>query len=404
MLTVTQSRRRFIHLLVLGSGAGILAACTASLPAAAPATSAPTPPTPAPIAPTSAAAQTNPPTAAPAQKPTAAAASPAQTAPTPLSPPVDVNIPIQVGATVFAPLYVSQAKGYFKDEGLTLQTQGATAGDASQQTILLAAGQIDFITAAPNVSLFNATAKGIPIKILMPLSVVDNKDRSAGLVVRQDHIDSGRYKSPEDFKGMTFALNGPSSTSQFYVEYILNKAGLTAADVKYTYIGFADMGAAFAGKTVDAAYVLEPFVSFQETQSLAKLVVPQGDMIPGALTSELLVSPVFAQRQPEATKRVAAAVLRGTRDYYRAIQLNQGGRDEIIQILVKSTSLTDPKVYERVGLPPVEPNGTFDASVLDLYQDFFTRSGVQDQRIDTTTLVDRAPLQYALDRLGRFQA
>ena len=33
------------------------------------------------------------------------------------------------------------------------------------------------------------------------------------ILIRKDHIDSGRYKSPADFKGMTFAMNAPGASN-----------------------------------------------------------------------------------------------------------------------------------------------------------------------------------------------
>ena len=115
----------------------------------------------------------------------------------------------------------------------------------------------------------------------------------------------------------------------------------------------------------------------------------------------LVISPAFAEQQPDAARRFMAAHLRGQRDYYRAIQRNEGGRDEIIQILIKHTPIKDPNLYTRLLTSPVDPNSELNPRLLDPAHDFYLRQGVVSQPVDVSRLIDRSYADYALERLGR---
>lgn len=63
-------------------------------------------------------------------------------------------------------------------------------------TAALIAGDIAFADSAPTAPLFNALSRGVALKALLSTGVARPGDRSNGIVVRQDLIDSGRYRGP----------------------------------------------------------------------------------------------------------------------------------------------------------------------------------------------------------------
>jgi NitT/TauT family transport system substrate-binding protein len=355
------------------------------------------------------AACTTAPTAPPAAKPAAPAqpaapgaaapaARPASAAVQPLSPPVKVKLG-DIAIVAEAGYFVALEKGYFAEEGLEVElVPFQRSGDMIPA---LATGELQFGSITLDSSLFNAVLRDIELKIISYNSLLTPTHYTAGLIVRQDLLDSGRYREPKDLKGMTIGLPGLGSTPQFYAERILASGGLAGEDATFAVLGFPDMVTAFANKAIDAAWLVEPFVAIVQAQGLAKNVIPSGDVHPGAVTMVLLVSPVFAQDNPEAVRRFATAFLRGQRDYYRAYVQNEGDKDEIVRMLVAHTAIKDPGLYARMGMHAVDPNGGMDARSLDEYQDFFVRVGTQQRKVDLNRLVDRAYVDYALQRLGR---
>jgi NitT/TauT family transport system substrate-binding protein len=387
-MRVTDDVPRLVVMLVLSMGAA-LGAC-----APAPATPPAAPPSAAPAAPAGAA----PPPAAPpaaAQAAPAASASTTRSAPTPLSPPVRVKVG-SVGTVAERGVFIGLERGYFAEEGLEVELV-PYSGD---QIPALLTGDLDIGVGGATPGLFNAAQRGVGVKIVSYLIIVGRDDDSSAFVVRKDHVDSGRYREPKDFKGFTVALV-TAPLSQLYLEKLLAPAGLTLADVETTPLPFPDMVPALANRGVDAAFLAEPFISVVETQGLAKDVMPMGDVWPGVVGSVMMMSPQFAEQQPEAARRFVTAHLRGQRDYYRAVQANEGGRDEIVQILIKYTPIKDPRLYARLLTSPVDPNSELDQRPLDEIQDYFVRIGLLPQRIDVGQVLDRSYADYALQRLGR---
>jgi NitT/TauT family transport system substrate-binding protein len=381
-----------------------LSACTA--PAAGPAPARAKPAASAPGAPvtsvpapaTDATAAGAPMTAsAPAATGQASASAPGQ-APPPLSPPVMVKV-ADGGTVAHRGLYIGLERGYFADEGLEIDRIPTTA--QTDNVAALVTGELHFASGGPDPIIFNAVQRGVGVRVVLYNIQIGAGDRSSGFVVRKDLLDSGRYRELKDFKGLTVSLPSDGGFQHLFVQRMVAPAGLSLADVETVVLPFADAPAALANKRVDASFVAEPFITVAQSQGSAELVAPMGDVYPGVPGNVLSISPVFAERQPEAARRFVAAYLRGQRDYYRAVQLNEGGRDDIVQILIKYTPIKEPRLYEGLLTSPVDPNAVMDPRILNDVEDWYVRFGTVQQKVDVSQVLDRSYADYALARLGR---
>jgi NitT/TauT family transport system substrate-binding protein len=129
--------------------------------------------------------------------------------------------------------------------------------------------------------------------------------------------------------------------------------------------------------------------------------VPSGQIYPGLVAMTLIVSPVFARDQPEAARRFVTAYLRGQRDYYRAVIKDEGGKEELYQILSQYTPIHDLSLFPRMATHDVDPNGELDPRTIDEQQDYYVRFGTQQQKLDLSHMLDSSYAQYAVERLGR---
>jgi NitT/TauT family transport system substrate-binding protein len=364
-----------------------LAACS---PAASPAPAS----APAPAA--------KPPQAA-APAPPAASGAPGaatQPAPAPLSPPVPIKVG-SIGTVAERGLFIGLDRGYFAEEGLDVELVPSRTITDSIPSLLT--GELQYCTGGAEPALFNAALRGVGVKIVNYNIFVGRGELSSGFVVRQDVIDGGRYREPTDLKDLTVALPPGSGTPQVFLEHIMEQAGSTLADAQIVPLPFPDMVPAITNRGVEAAFLAEPFISVLERQGTAQLSLPTGVLQPEMAANVLVISPPFADQQPEAARRFMAAHLRGQRDYYRAIQKNDGGRDDIIQILIKYTPIKDSNLYDKLLTSPVDPNLEMDERLLNAVQDFYLRHGVVPQRLEAKQVVDRSYADYALQRLGRLQ-
>jgi len=342
---------------------------------------------------------------APAPEPTASAATDASTT-TSGGPTTTIRLSSQ-GLAGEAGTFIALDRGYFNQEGLDVQLQPGLAGGEAIAGLL--SGSLDLAAIALDVASINAVSRNIGMRIMAPLTYIPPEDKNAAIIVRQDLVDSGRYTGPESLKGMTIgAGQAPKTSAQLFVELALAKGNLTADDAQFVQLGFPDMLPALSSHRLDAAWEIEPLATAAEDRGIAREVLWAGQLFPNYDPFLLVESPAFAQRQPDALKRFALAHLRGQRDYYAAFQQNQGGqaaKDAIITSLTNYTLTKDPAVWHELidkgRMQSVDPNDTFHLEGFDKLQDYFVKVGTLEQKIDVSQVIDPAPVQYALDQLGR---
>ena len=303
----------------------------------------------------------------------------------------DVPIVTQV------PFYVAMDRGYFRDAGYEVELVPArTPADA---VALVATSQVELGGFGPDPAVFNAMQRGIDIKMLGSAAVFAGGTRASGLVVRQDLIDSGRYAKSRDLKGMKIAIS--AAQSQFYVELLLARVGLTAADVEFTTLPTADMVAALTGRAIDAAWEVEPLIGAIQAQGLGTLTGTGSEGLPGGIPWIVFESGTFATTDIAARTGFMRAYLRGMRDFYHAFNLKDGAPQPVIESLAAHSSVRDPAVLQTIAMHTVDPNAALDLTVLDRYQDYYLKTGDQTQRVDLARYVDPAPLAAAVAELGR---
>jgi NitT/TauT family transport system substrate-binding protein len=367
----------------------------ASKPTAPPAAAAGTAPTAAPAAPAAAPGTASTPAGAAGAAPTTGAAR-AYT-PTPLSPAVHLRV-VDGQTSSNLPVYLAYDRGYFTAEGLDVELQVLNDNSASVQSV--ATNQVQFIMTLADPVVFNAIDRGINIKLLASSTVNGPTDKPAAFLVRQDLIDSGQVKTPADLRGLNVAV--PSAASSFYADRYLRRGGLTLDDVKVVTLPAPETAAAFATHSVDAAWEGEPVATSLNTQGLARSVAYTGELLPNAVAVMLIMAPQFGEQQPEAARRFVIAYLRGARDYYFGFMKGQGDRAAIIQSLINHTSVKDPKLYDLIGLPSVDPNANVDPTPSwSVFQDFYVARGFQQHKVELEPYVDFSYINHALDVLGR---
>ena len=141
----------------------------------------------------------------------------------------------------FAPFYLADQAGYYKDAGLDVTFRHGTDYDV---VVLVGQGDLD-VGIADGTSVIPAVSRGIPVKYVATLygkfpSIVFAKS-STGIT------DAG------DLKGRKIGIPGRYGSSWIMLQALLGSAGLTPDDV--TIVEYPDFGqgAAVAQDAVDAA-------------------------------------------------------------------------------------------------------------------------------------------------------
>jgi NitT/TauT family transport system substrate-binding protein len=355
-------------------------------------------PAPAPAAPP---AQPTAP-AKPAAAPASGAAPAAQAyRPTPLSPAVKLRAGTVV-STSDAGIFIGMDKGYFQEEGIELDTQTFQTGVA--QIAPLGAGQLDIATGAIAAGLFNAIGRDVPLRVVADKGSTPSPEWDFNaLTVRKDLIDSGRVRDYPDLKGLTIATTSKGNSTEVDVAKALEKGGLTWDDIEYTPLSFPDMITAFGNRAIDAAIVIEPYISRIENLGIAVRWRGTTEFYGNQQVAVIMYGPAFVAEQPEVARRWMIAYIRGVRAYNDAFGPKRQGRDEAVQILVKHTPIKDTADYERMRPAGLDPDGKVNLDSMRQDLAYYERAGLVSVPVDLAKVVDTSFQEYAVQRLGPYQ-
>lgn len=387
---------RLLALALLGA---LLAACGGGggRPAAG---AAPTSTAPAIAAPTSAPAA--PTAAAPAATgPSASAPQAVRYQPTPLQPPVTVKVGT-VNATSDGGVFIALEKGYFRDEGIELDLTNFQT--AAAMIAPLGTGQLDVATGAIAAGLFNAAAREVPLRIVADKGSTPSPEWDfVSLMVRTDLVESGAVRDYADLKGRTISSTSRGNSTEVEIMGALTKGGLTFEDINYTSLSFPDMISAFANGAIDAAIVIEPYVSRIESQGTAVRWRGNTDFAGNHQVAAIMYGPNFIRDQPEVARRWMIAYIRGVRDYNDAFGPKRQGRDAVIGILAKHTVVKEPRDYEQMRPAGLDPDGKLELSSVANDLAYYQRSGQVTQPVELRGVIDTSYQEYAVQRLGPYQ-
>jgi NitT/TauT family transport system substrate-binding protein len=347
-----------------------------------------------------AASQGAPPAAAPgagAAQPATSAAPPASTA----APLATVKV-AGLRSAVDGPIYIGYERGYFVEHGLDLELSAFS--DTNEMVPLLAQGQLHVGGSSVAASLFNAIARGIPLKIVADKSHRELGEKvAAGWAVRKDLLDSGQVREAADFRGRSIGLGSRGAQGDMELDVILGRGGLTLDDVDVKDIRYPDQVASFAGKTVDIALTFEPYSITLRDQGLADLLFTSAELIPNNQVSVVMYGPAFWQQQPDLARRWMVAYLRGVRDYTATFHEGKARPKEIIDILVKHTILNRPEAWEKSQPNHINPDGYVYRETLEAEKNWFLSRGLIERDVPLSEAVDDSYVDYAVAALGRYQ-
>jgi len=296
--------------------------------------------------------------------------------------------------------YVALDKNFYAEQGLQVDLQTFKGG--VDMLPLVATDKMDYMRAGSNAAVFNAIGSGLAVKVVgTDLVVADPKkgQRSTFWIVVRKQL-AGQVKSLADLKGRSVAIAQIGSLGQSLLERVLQANQLQLSDVKLVEISYPDQVAALANGAVDAAQMLEPYISTAESKDVGAGLYDEGNVLAGIPQDYVFYSPSLSGPRSDVGKRVAVAHLKA--DRFIADALRPGGnKSELIQILINHTTIKDPSSWEGVlATSAVDRNGSVDTTWLEKDQEFFTRVGQTKKAIDLNSLVDQTFWRYAVQVVG----
>ena len=312
----------------------------------------------------------------------------------------DVSIGITPAMST-AGLFIAYEKGYFKEQGINLVMKQIPRAGA-QMIPFLATGQLMVGCGNLNAGLYNAIANDIPLKVVADKGTVMPKHGYLALIVRKEHLDSGRYKDLKDLKGMTIALTARGVSQEIVVEKYLHKAGLTLDDVKFVKLSWADMNIALSNGAIDATIQVEPLVARAVEKGIAVRVMGDDEVYPNQQSAVIMYSPVFIEKQPELAKAFMVAYVKGMRDYNDAFEKNKN-REDVIQILMKHTKVKDRETYDKVAAVGLHHDGLLNVATMKQDAQWLHQKGYVKLQPDVDNIADLSYVEHAVEQLGPYK-
>jgi NitT/TauT family transport system substrate-binding protein len=161
-----------------------------------------------------------------------------------------INLPADSSAVVYYALDL----GYFKDANLDVKITPMTNSGAIIAAIAGGGGDIGNSVVG---SVTDARAKGIPVLFFAPAGLYDAVSPTAALVVPE----GSPIKKAADLSGKVVAVSGLNDLTYYATRAWIDKNGGKSADVKYIELPFPAMAAALDQKRIDAAYIIDPFLT-----------------------------------------------------------------------------------------------------------------------------------------------
>ena len=314
--------------------------------------------------------------------------------------PVSIGI---VGALSDVVIFIGDKKGYFKDEGFDPKL--TMFPSAANMVAPLGAGQLDVGAGSASAGLFNAVLQGVKLRI-----VADKASSRPGygvtqLLVLKKHVESGRYKSFKDLKGMKIAQSGTGTPNVVTLADIAKRAGLAPTDIENLTLPFPDHITAMQNGAVDGAIDSEPTASVALKRGLAVSQIRDDEVVPDHSIGQLLFSEGFAART-EPARRFVKAYLRAARFYNDALKdgrLAGPTADEVGQILVDSTPIKDATLFRGILPHGLDPDGHVSVASLDHDIEFYRSQNLIVGNILAEQVVDMSFVDAVLKEIGPYK-
>jgi len=270
----------------------------------------------------------------------------------------------------FLPIYLTQDKGFFKDEGLDILVVMFNAGATNLRAMI--GGDVQIM------------AGGVPETVLARAGGADIKNFWAISNVMPFQIyGSAKLKSLEQSKGKRFAISRFGSLSEFLTRSALKHSGVDPKDVTMLQIGATPARfTTLASGIVDATILWFPVTERAKAAGMNKLFDLK-DLYPNWTNVGFIARENWLAKEKEQTTKFLRA-------YQRGVRYTRENRHDGIRTLGKYVGLNAAEA--AAGYDEYRESFPLDGRILD--------AGIVatiEQEIETGRLKGKIPLSEMID-------
>jgi ABC-type nitrate/sulfonate/bicarbonate transport system substrate-binding protein len=272
----------------------------------------------------------------------------------------------------FLPVYATEAKGFFKDEGLDVFLVLFNSGATNLQALI--GGDIQIMGSA-FVETIGGRAAGVDVKNfwgvcnIMPFQLYSQPD----------------FKSMKQAKGKRFAISRFGSLTDFLTRSTLRHFGVDPKDVTILQIGSTPARfAALSAKAVDASVVWFPVTEIAKTQGYNKLLDLKEIFPEWPYETFAAKESYLSKERDQVTKFLRA--------YQKGVRYTMDNKDEAVRIMRKYVKL-DP-AYAPAGYDEYRDsfplNGQIAEKVIPTVIEEEFQTGRIKKKVTVEDMVDRS--------------
>ena len=237
-----------------------------------------------------------------------------------------------------AAMFVAMEKGFFRAEGLELETVPMAGGAVIVQGVTSGDLQFGWTNV---ISLYQAHVAGFDFKLIAggATNVRGSNETHAIELLKDSPI-----KNAKDLERKTVAVNTLNNIVHLMAMAWVDKNGGSSAKVKFIELPFPQMEAALIAGKVDAISVQEPFAAAAARKPESRVLAhPWGDVAPRFLIASWFASEKWVQKNRETARAFIRAINRG-------VDAIHADKDGARSAMIKWAGLK-PDVVGKIGLP-----------------------------------------------------
>jgi NitT/TauT family transport system substrate-binding protein len=240
----------------------------------------------------------------------------------------------------YLPLTIAETRGFFREAGLQVETNDFGGGSRALQALL--GGSVDVVTGAYEHTIRMQT-KGQDVRAVLELG------RFPGIVLAVRKDKAAQIRTPADLKGMKIGVTAPGSSTNFFVNFLMAKAGANPRDAAFIGVGTGlSAVAAMKRGEIDAISNLDPVISklesdgdvviMADTRTEAGTRAIFGGSNPAAV---VYLKNDFIEKNPNTTQAIVTA-------FHTALQwIAAASPEDIAKAVPETYYLGDRELYLR---------------------------------------------------------
>lgn len=242
-----------------------------------------------------------------------------------------------------AALFMAVEKGFFKAEGLELETVPLAGGAPIINGVT--SGDLQFGWSNV-ISLYQAHVEGFDFKLIAAGATnVKAKNESHAVLVGKN----SPIKTARDLEGKTVAVNTLNNIVHLMAMAWIDKNGGSSTKVKFVEVPFPQMEAALSAGKIDAVSIHEPFATAALQKGEVRLLAqPWGDVLPKFMIASWFASEKWLAKNRQTAQAFVRAISRGVDALHADPEAGRAA-------MIKWAGL-NPDLAGKIGLPIFEKN------------------------------------------------